>query len=257
MKTWTSYYLFYKEPQYDFLKNGVYPFLKKHKDLIDAYFFIRHWQLKGGFHVRLRLKTSQPDAMETALHHHFLKIIPADSIQRIAYQPESTRYGESQGLSVAERFFQISSKYVLEAMSAEKEWTQEIGLGTAIFMDTAILKALGSDQLKEKDFWHSFVEYWKYRISNYQPLEFMYDEQKDDLTEYLATIYEGLADNNLDGWQGEFYEELKPLKADFLKVEKPETDLLNSYIHMNNNRLGIYGMEEVYMAYMMYKSVND
>jgi hypothetical protein len=167
---WLSAHLYYAEAQDVFLMNSVKPFVCNLAETghTEQYFFIRY--LEKGPHIRLRIKAdiiSIFSVIKPMLEDHFNSYFkkfpshrrkiaiqkfakknnwfPDNSVQFIEYSPEVERYGGPEGILVAEKYFHLSSKTVLNAMTNSDNWTYERAIGTAIQLHTAFVYTLGMD----------------------------------------------------------------------------------------------------------------
>jgi hypothetical protein len=87
-----------------------------------------------------------------------------------------------------------------------------------------------------------------------EQFETIYAEQGEMLTEITQSIL--FQKNEIEGfenWQKYCAETLERLRQ--TELTKPIPDILASYIHLNNNRLGISNFDESLMAYLILRSL--
>ncbi|RVX45513.1 thiopeptide-type bacteriocin biosynthesis protein [Nonomuraea polychroma] len=130
----------------------------------EEHFFLRYWE--GGQHVRLRLKTADPDrardlvrsaaaahfaghpstppfgqdvyrrfaavvAREERREHFDERLRPGETVEFIAYEPEHAAYGDEACLAAVERHFTDSSTLALRVLRAGTPMDQRVAIGLA------------------------------------------------------------------------------------------------------------------------------
>jgi thiopeptide-type bacteriocin biosynthesis protein len=275
---WISVHLFYDDSLNFFLKKAVQPFLKLNKAYILSSFFIRY--MENGQHVRLRVlidRKHTPILIEKINLHfnnfftnfpskHQIKNttnFPNNAIQHIAYEPEIQRYGGTEGILISEQLFHYSSKTILNLIEAETEYEQALLIG--IIMNLYLAKSDPKHNIS--NLFQSIFNYWLDYNCHYlnlskteiiQRYESIYDEQSEMFTEIIEGILseKGAGEAEIEGlenWKKYCTEILKKLRNTGLTKLIPE--IIGSYIHMNNNRLGISNFDESLMAYLILREI--
>lgn len=313
---WISAHLFYSQSLDFLLVNGVAPTVEKLivKKLILNYFFIRYNE--GGPHIRLRLKVFRTHKekvrkiIEGELLKFFMtypsqplqqiekyngKFYPMNSIQFIAYEPEIKRYGGAIGITIAEQFFEASSKIVLSILREKKIITYDEAISIAIQLNVALTASLNLNLQDGLLFYHTIFSHMlptARAVVGHKTFEEIVDDfeneyllQKTKLIDFFSNFIQYVYsektkysdDNWIDTWlkyskliSKLFYSELrqnrietqqyniKVLNSKINKAEyKPEWSIFSSYVHMSNNRLGLMNCDESYIAYLVYRTLMD
>ena len=217
---------------------------------------------------------------------------PNDTIQWIEYEPETERYGGPEGIGIAEDHFFYCSDLILEELKLNETWSYEQSLGKAIQMHLSFATASGMDINEAKHFYDKIFQGWfpraffvrkeegeekleKARKETLEAFENSFQNQKEGLFNYVETIWEGLESKEefeseiLNTWIQKVSETAKELHAaniifpeNFYKTNSeldiPEPrqkmwSIYSSYIHMINNRLGIFNQDEGFLGYLIIK----
>ncbi len=155
---WLAAYLYYPGAPAPFLTSTVAPFVEevKREGIAEDWFFISYWE--KGPHIRLRFRLPDPERREAlrvrladyfkAAFSELSEAVPSVSDPEIRvpgtvffaeYEPETTRYGGTQAMPVAERLFQVSSESVLSVLQKQHaQWSYERAMGAAIQMHLAL-----------------------------------------------------------------------------------------------------------------------
>jgi thiopeptide-type bacteriocin biosynthesis protein len=274
---WISCYIYYKEPADVFLAKGIKPLVEllKKKNLIKNFFFIRYWT--NGPHIRLRLKTDSYNIRHVRRElvdyftgyfqtDHILftgslaqgKLYPSGIIRFVSYRPEINRYGGKWGVEIAERQFELSSMIVLDLLSDSGSRDRDSKLGIALSMTYLLylavlgnVKAVRQYLLKEFDFPASYQKKFEPHFS----------KQKDALVNYFSLLlnedrFQAGASVWMVNWRwgmGDIGGILRKLRQKKEFNSGTYGEILKSYVHMNNNRLGIDLSEEPYLIYLLRK----
>lgn len=268
---WVSFHLFSSDPLDEMLRTAVAPFVDAvlADGCASSFFFIRYGE--GGPHVRLRLNTTTPDVLRQRALHYF------NSARESPYEPEVARYGGPKSLVVSERHFNASSRAVLAAM-AEREWTYESAIGTALQLHIIFAHAMG---LGAQEAGRLFAEMSQHfaRARGWLPpgvplercLELFsesFDRQYDALVGLHRTLWAALEDGQpfeqpwANAWRRDNRDAAKRLRrARGLTPAEPwkneERAILGSYIHMTNNRLGVLNRDEAYVGYALARGFEE
>nr|WP_276902203.1 thiopeptide-type bacteriocin biosynthesis protein [Pedobacter kyonggii] len=253
---WLSVYIFYQEDANKLLKQLVHPFIQQWNA---PWFFIRYWE--GGDHIRLRLKAavSQHDLIVTSLS---LEKSIIRSVQIAKYEPEIDRYGNIESMAWAERYFECSSLYILNWI-AKKEVNQSL-TAQAIKLHLSLLFALGWDKEALISVCKFFLEGWLPKLFNQtepkerqrlfwlNQFETVFKISKPQIIKAADQFWQGLnarkVDDDLDAYLSETISIMSLYKCTVFE-EYRLCQVISSFMHMNNNRLGISNQEEAYIMY--------
>lgn len=313
--TWLSLHLFYAQPWEKLILEVIKPVCENllQQRLITQFFFIRYWE--GGPHIRLRLKGEAnvlKSKVDVTVRQHFLKFIkdhPSirqepvginslsvqswydnNTIQSVAYKPETDRYGGLHGLPIAERQFGASSRAVIEAMATSIAWSSARALGVAVQMHLSFIHTAGISKNEAVSFFSWIAQNWlptainkrisakDYQLEKDKTLHLFEDrfsKQQESLLPFCLKFWNALqAGVPFDSeWINQWIKEVRLIfaslkeqnEADKLiqpRILHPEKipqsnrtlwSLFDSYIHMTNNRLGLLNSEESYIAFLLHK----
>lgn len=280
--TWVSVHLFY-DGSLDFLLiKGVQPFIANNQDNYESWFFIRY--MEGGQHIRLRLKIreEQLPIFKNLIRQHFDRffkkfpsennnyphqIFPINSLQFIAYEAETERYGGKKGLEISALFFNYSSELILDFLHDDLDYENKLVLAALINYNIGLI--CFPNQQHRHLFFEEIATNW--RIFNLQKLKITASEFITKITaikaaakstiqplllEYQHNFENGIEDDFSD-WRKQnslIYQQL----SDNYSHTKSITTILKSYIHMNNNRLGISNFDESLVSELLiWKTLNS
>jgi thiopeptide-type bacteriocin biosynthesis protein len=253
---WLSVYIFHQGDANELLKQLVHPFIQQWNA---PWFFIRYWE--GGDHIRLRLKAavSQYDLIVKSLCREKAMI---RSVQIAKYEPEIDRYGNIESMAWAERYFESSSAYILNWI-AKKDANQSL-TAQAIKLHLALLFASGMDKEALISVCNFFLEGWLPKLFNQtepkdrqrlfwlNQFEAVFKISKPQLIKAADQFWQGLnareVDDDLDAYLSETISIMNLYKCAVLE-EYRLCQVISSFMHMNNNRLGVSNHEEAYMMY--------
>ena len=265
---WVSLHLFYDGSLDFLLKKGVQPFINKNKINFENWFFIRY--MEGGQHIRLRLKIKAKELpiFKNLMSQHFSdffkkfpsesfnypdQIFPNNSIQFIDYETETIRYGGKKGLEISEQFFNYSSELILDFLNEDLDYENKLLLAALINYNLGLI--CFTNQEHQHTFFENIATDW--RILNLRKLQITERDFINNiktikaeakpiiqplLLEYLYNIKNDIEDDFSD-WRKQInliYQQL----SNHYSHTKSITTILKSYIHMNNNRLGISNSDE-------------
>jgi thiopeptide-type bacteriocin biosynthesis protein len=284
---WTSFHLFRSDPLDDFIKTAVAPFVIEvlAGKLASAFFFIRYWE--GGQHIRLRLRTTSPSRLASRTRTYFdeyfkknpsssrnvelSQAIANDSVQESQYEPEVSRYGGPGAIAISERQFEASSRTVFDAI-AERQWSYESVIGTALQLHIIFAKAMGFTLKDATWFFAEMAERFA-AGPGWLPAGLTLDRaiglfskayagQRDRLVALHREVWSTMEQGDLfeqewaNRWALENINVAKRLRrARGLEATEPWADaeraILRSYVHMTNNRLGVLNQDEAYLGYVL------
>ena len=220
-----------------------------------------------------------------------------DSIQFIEYEPETERYGGPAGIGIAEQQFRVSSDAILTAISESEGWSYDRALGLAIQMHLGFAHAFGMDIRALQAFYRIVAKGWMPRAYYFTPettkeehdakkaealeaFETTYAGQKEMLVSFCETLWEALTEGVEfeQQWVNHYLAGLKEVAArlqaagdriecrelyfkETAKDLPPEQTrfwpILESYIHMTNNRLGVLNRDEAFLGYLIEKTMAE
>lgn len=215
---------------------------------------------------------------------------PNNSMHYIDYEPEYGRYGGPQGIEVAEWHFEKSSEIVMKLIRSTNLHVRSILLGLSIQLALPLCFGLLEDEQRVIQFLSNYGKYW---MDNYgKPkegadltanFEKKFARVSPNLQRRLAEIQSYVVQGKVGTltsiereWIGhirELKERLAALVAARKMVFQGRTTrdeayipdqpviaysiLLTSYIHMTNNRLGVSITDEIYLAYLMQRALEE
>jgi hypothetical protein len=213
-----------------------------------------------------------------------------NSLHYIAYEAEYDRYGGPEGIEIAEWHFEKSSEIVMMLIRTTNLHMRSILLGLSIQLALPLCFGFLQDEQHVIQFLASYEHFW---LDNYHKgrrgPELAIDFEKKFM-KISANLQRRLAEIQNYAVQGEMHtltlverkwiehirelrERIDALVADRKLVfqgrdgqEEPYIPdhpliayniLLSSYIHMTNNRLGVTITDEVYLAYLMRRALEE
>jgi len=255
-KKWLSVYIFYNGEADQLLKQLVHPFIRQR---VYRWFFIRYWE--GGDHIRLRLKAAV-DQHDSIVKKFSLQKTLIKSVQIAAYEPEIERYGNIQSMAWAEHYFECSSVYILNWIT-KKEVNQSV-LIQAIKLHLTLLFASKYDDKILIDICNFFLEGWLPKLFNQtdpketqrlfwlNQFETVFETSKHQIIKAADQFWQRLnareIDHDLDAYLSETISVMNLYKSAVFEEDKL-FQIISSFMHMNNNRLGISNYEEAYIMY--------
>lgn len=321
--SWLSAYLYYGKPWDAFLPEAIFPFATEaiSDELAEQFFFIRFSE--RGPHVRLRFKGNKDvleDKLKPRLEAFFLDYFgrypskrvepsgsndlgpsepwyPNNSIQYVRYEPEIDRYGGAQGILIAEKQFEVSSRTVLLILKEAQKWNYERALGAAIQLHLAFAWGLGMSLVETASFFSQVCRNW-FRAA-LASVNVVADSDQEHKGKIVSKVFEKSFDaqetvlvplhqelwNAFHGgvgleveWMHWWIEETKKIANQLEECRearqlvtpawfKPDLTIpvaesrqmlwpiLESYVHMTNNRLGILNQDEAFLGYLMSRSL--
>lgn len=309
-RDWLSVYLFFNGWIYDpacdrVVVDVVEPFVRQCQasGWIDQHFFIRYSEF--GPHVRLRLYGA-PDVLSgdvwPALAEHLRALNPDVRIDerpenpavpqraegdpvhvthaaRVAYEPETDRYGGADALLVSERVFEVSSDAAY-ALTAKMTPERSSRLGKGLLSMVVLVHAFCQDrergaafaQMYSTNYLRSLVREDGGRDAWLDAFDQGFSQQSETLMEYVDAVWEAMDDGDelsetLDAYADGMRRHRDALRALFdagrVEVGGVKTEewgrvvngIAPSYVHMMNNRLGITLQEESYLGYLITRAL--
>lgn len=307
---WLSVYLFFEGWIYAaecdrLVLEVVRPFAERarREGWADAHFFIRYSE--HGPHLRLRLHGDPAALAETvwpALVEHVRARDPEAEVDRlpeapvyrrddggagvrvthlarVAYEPETDRYGGPDALPVAERLFGDSSRTAYALMSGMGD-QRSSRLGKGLLAMVVLLHVYTRDRARGAAFAHTYSSSYLRSVAREDEGREAwigafgqgYEQQAATLGEYVDEIWSRMDEGEplseaLDDWAAALRERRAELEARFEagRVRVPAGPaatwegvvmaIASSYVHMMNNRLGITIQEESYLGYLIHRAL--
>jgi hypothetical protein len=214
---------------------------------------------------------------------------PNNSIAYIEYEPEYDRYGGVHGIELAEWHFEQSSDTVIRLLRDTNLHVHSIMLGLSLQLSAALAYVFLENDLAVHRFLISYIAYWRQTFG-------IMTEAVDQTYEKTYLNMAELLENRIDHIQMAVasrgtHTHLTPIEREWIehafelrqrvdalvasrsfvfgsgrgRSEKllPEDKdvayniLLHSYIHMTNNRIGVLFSDEVYLAYLMKRRLEE
>ncbi|KJJ40899.1 hypothetical protein UM89_16990 [Bacillus subtilis] len=283
MKEWVFYSIYVPRAEYleNIIINIVTPIVKQVKDSVQVHkwFFIRYIDMQGP-HIRLRFLVNEDDLdiveeiTEEHLHRNLSKVLaePLSEMSRLLpvktdtrsfesgfqqeeYEPEYEKYGGVQGVHIAEDIFQSSSELVLSLLN-DPGFKDNDRFDFALFLmnKTAEQASLSADQAR--DLWESMLHHWSGAdytegITYKTKLE----EAAEKRIDVINVVIEKMHSNPFVIKLTEGYQKI--LQKAFSQIQESEkirtshSHLSFHYIHMMNNRLGVWPIEEAYLGALL------
>lgn len=210
---------------------------------------------------------------------------PNNSVHAIPYEPEYGRYGGSDGIELAEWHFEKSSEIVLKLARTTNLHVRSILLGLALQLAVSLSMGLLENRAQVARFFAHYEQFWtrNYGRPGTTPTSFekKFARMEASLQQRIFDLEQSVLQRvqeprSLVEW--EWIEHVRELKTrlERLVAEKKLifqnalTDnqpqmfddpvataslLLTSYIHMTNNRLGALILDEMYLAYLIRRTL--
>jgi thiopeptide-type bacteriocin biosynthesis protein len=245
---------------------------------ISKWFFIRY-QDHSGTHVRLRFLVSVESLNEVIgileklfeeklpkisriTHYEPKRLIPMKSSQQFnseqesrfelaLYEPEIDKYGGKTGLSISEELFQYSSEICLDVTPGIIDGTLNRFIIGLKYMNESI-NAIFERTDTILVFLEKYISYWS--GEHYSAIGTTYKNNFIQSAEKRVALTKNIIEQDYHHMNFEKYGKLLKSVIDRINavnMDKTPEDLLFHYIHMMNNRLGIWPVEEAYLAALL------
>jgi hypothetical protein len=203
----------------------------------------------------------------------------SNTIHYIAYEAEYQRYAGPLGLDISERHFEVSSDIVLRITEETNVHARSIAMGRGIQLMLQMLYTFLEDDESVCAFLSRYIEMWQEIYDDRSNLYPFFDRKyaliAPRMRGRVAEIKRQLAAADVVSGleiERQWITHARTLKAelgaayatqqlelpDYVKSEREAfAYLLMSYIHMTNNRLSVSIGEEVYMAYVLRRAIEE
>lgn len=281
-KEWIYYKIYLNQEKYGDLavEKIVKPAAEHLRKFCVKWFFIKYLD-ETGYHIRIRFLTpvdnieyvcnyleelieSNLEQFEKMKIEPISRLVPTkykdlnngtleSHFELAIYEPEVKKYGGISGLKYAEDIFQISSEFCVNLvpyMNTKKINRFDIGLKT---MNIFIKSYLNESEYIS--FLEEYVSYWcgeKYDESRKEIKRSFLNAAflRQEATESIINKSLGDIDSLLFDFEKDVLTVTQLIRQD-KQVQESMSHLCFHYIHMMNNRLGIWTIEEAYLAALL------
>lgn len=211
---------------------------------------------------------------------------PNNSLHYIEYEPEYSRYGGIDGIEVAEWHFEKSSEIVTRLIRDTNIHVRSILLGLSIQLSLPLCYEFLEEDQKVINFFTKYMKHWqdsyhKEEIDLIPGFEKKFSKMASNLERRISEIRSYVLESSpgsLTTLEREWVAHIRELryriddlitskklffqnkdKEPFI-VDDPLVAyniLLSSYIHMTNNRLGVLILDEIYLSYILRRSLEE
>lgn len=266
---WISCYIFCDRTNDEILLKYLKPIVANLliNNSISSFFFIRYYE--NGFHIRLRLKLEKKknkkmqDFLFSQLNR-YSETFPENKVDNILfneYEPEIERYGGNKAIIVAEDQFQLSSATILQLLGSSDNRNYSQAIVNALILHLSFAYSTGLKLREGIPFFYSNFENWAYAdVKNTkEDFETYFQKYKEQFFPALSTLWDVLNENVEleDKWLNEWVIGMKSislrLEAIPYLTKAKRFSILESYVHMSNNRLGLGNEDEPLVSYLIYR----
>lgn len=266
---WISYHIHPHETLEVFLTRGVRPFLEQQvwPQKGARAFFIRYEDEQGP-HIRLRIRGEAEwlEALQGELEPWFAA---RGTVVETPYQPESERFGDTDVLPWVEEYFHLSTRVVLDRLN--RPYTYGEAMFDALRMHVITAFAAGWDREKSSWYFDNLCSQWievffqsnnpdaadpdAWKQGLRADFEASFKPQQEELRLSVIELWDALKKGRFDKEQPEW---LRWLRGNELILKELGDNLekaLPNLIHLTNNRLGLNNQDEVYLNFLLAKTL--
>jgi thiopeptide-type bacteriocin biosynthesis protein len=207
-------------------------------------------------------------------------------ISEVPYEQEIDRYGGPYGIEIAESVFNASSLTILSIMHASKNLDYHSRIIVAMKMNLSMISSFIEDEDDIVEFFEFNYQRWlSYAVNARHNTDIelsadlrdnfsnKYKLQSSTIISELSALYKtinGLSstDPNILFWVNKIIESKNMLKslAEMGQIAYPEKmvsmhkriwPIFDSYVHMNNNRLGIKNSDESFISFIIITALKE
>jgi hypothetical protein len=285
---WLQYNIYSKDiHELDHLVNSIVkPASSKVKSNFNVsnWFFIRYLD-ETGPHIRLRFKVNEYQYAEVITFLEEFISASLESTKEVSmkipkrllplnlgggqfssserrfelslYDPELEKYGESAGIELSEKYFGLSSNLTVELI--DDLITERINrFELALRLMDSMLKVSMAKQSERKEFLLNYTKYWSGDSDGSRKVSQNFIEsakgRKEKVQEILCAEYIPGSERSLKQYANELEEVLDVLKT---SIETDPKDIYFHFVHMMNNRLGVWPIEESYLAALLMSVIEE
>lgn len=268
--TWLSFHFYPLETPDVFLARAVKPFLEQFVWPVKGAraFFIRYDDEKGR-HIRLRIRGEAEwlrETLQPVLEGWFAD---RGSCEAMPYEAETERFGGEEAMALAEEYFHVSTRVVLDRI-ARDAYTYGDALFDALRMHAITAFSAGLSREKAAWYFARLCDQWLPVF--FRPLEGgapdadavaaikegfeqAFNPQKEDLRLSLGELWKALETEKFDTKQPEWVRWLRGNQLILPAFGENMDKVLPSLLHLTNNRLGVNNQDEVYLNYILSKTL--
>lgn len=264
--TWLSIHFYPLESENVFLTRAVKPFLEQYiwpRQGARA-FFIRYEDGQGR-HIRLRLR-GEIEWIDETLRPALKGWFEGRGNQvEVPYTPETARFGGEQSMALAEEYFHVSTRVVLERI-AKENFTYGDAMFDALRMHSITTFAAAFDKKKAGWYFGQLCDQWmtaffqssdanmteaELHAAIKADFEKSAENQKTELGLVLNELWKSLGADKFDKKQPEWVRWLRGNQLILNEFGDNLEKALPNLIHLTNNRLGVNNQDEVYLNYIL------
>ena len=234
------------------------------------FFYIRY--LNNQLRFRFLVPETEENEIKDFLISHldslsFKQKISVNNKYFEVYKPEIDRYGGPEFISIAEDQFHLSSEICFQVLNEELPLSYEEVMGKAIQLHLGFAYAVGFSAEESATFFSQIKMNWLGYAMNgigedkiLQKFERSFEGLKG-IEKWVHQIWTGLSKGSkiVDEWFSEWVNGMKKINLAYrTKSDSLQTSIdqvFESFIHMTNNRLGVYNQQESYLAFIIEKSL--
>lgn len=245
---------------------------------VKKWFFIRYID-QNGPHLRFRVKVLKKDwkkaiefvndkkpsiisYIKNLSHVKTRRLIPLKrkspfmqtyvDVKLGLYDPEVKKYGGVEGMKYGESLFYISSKIVGEYISSINEQKIDRFELALVFMQE-LIEVAGLSLRDAHQFMSRYLMYWSGNPAK-QNLASEFLAQASHKKEYVNQVLkngESHVKNDYFHLYRDTFKELIELVDHSEVIQQTKLNVLFHYLHMMNNRLGVWPIEEAYLSALL------
>ena len=246
----------------------------------DRPFFVRYGE--GGPHLRIRVRALEGASAQVrdSIERAVARANGPRALRWVAYKPETERYGGAAALEVAEDYFTLSSDIALRMLDSGALAERSTRLASALSCMVVLLGRWFEDPSELAWLCRAYCAVGGSTLAGAggaPPENTLLDSAYRSQRKRLHSAVQGILacvrrqadfeDAILMDWQAgvcRLHGRLRDLHGEGAIAGPSDRSwryvgqqLLGSYLHMMNNRLGIRRDEEVYLAYIVARTVCD
>lgn len=268
--TWLSIHFYPLENQDVFLVRGLRPFLQQYiwANRGTRAFFIRYQDDRGP-HIRIRMR-GEVGWMEETLRPAFVGWQEGrGEWEEVRYAPEIERFGGEEAIAWAEEHFHLSSRVALERLAREQRSYGDT-MFDALRMHTITAHAAGLNQEQTVRYFGQLAEQWlplffapegKGDADFFSEIKAGFEKnfapQKEELRATLLELWKALDTEKFDKKQPEWARWALGNQMILKELCGNLDRALPSLFHLTNNRLGLSNPDEVYLNFILSKTLGD
>ncbi len=210
-----------------------------------------------------------------------------NSYAYIDYEPEYDRYGGPKGIEISEWHFEKSSDMVMRLLETTNTHVRTVLFGLASQLMTAMAVTMLRDRRAAAEFLDGYRDWWETAFQQPDPkrherFDLTYTEMAPQLIARMRDICDAVLDGTgrLSGFTASWVAHCTELRERIVAAAQAGelvfmardgsgerqvvTDpanaipaLLSSYLHMTNNRVGAAIVDEVYLAYLLNRTLKE